>query len=68
MNFFLQLVVTGFALGMVYALVAIGFVIILKCSEVFNIAQGHFVLVGGTSAIPFWFRSASRYGPPSDWQ
>ena len=32
---------------MVYALIAIGFVIILKCSEVFNIAQGHFVLIGG---------------------
>ena len=47
MTFFLQLVVTGFAQGMVYALIAIGFVIILKCSEVFNIAQGHFVLIGG---------------------
>ena len=30
MTIFLQLVVTGFSLGMVYALVAIGFVIILK--------------------------------------
>jgi branched-chain amino acid transport system permease protein len=47
MTFFLQLVVTGLAQGMVYALIAIGFVIILKCSEVFNIAQGHFVLIGG---------------------
>jgi branched-chain amino acid transport system permease protein len=57
MNFFLQLVVTGFALGMVYALVAIGFVIILKCSNAFNIAQGHFVLIGGylgyTFLVPF---------------
>jgi branched-chain amino acid transport system permease protein len=57
MTFFLQLVVTGFALGMVYALVAIGFVIILKCSEAFNIAQGHFVLIGGylgyTFLVPF---------------
>ena len=47
MNFFLQLVISGFALGMVYALIAIGFVIILKCSQVFNIAQGHFVMIGG---------------------
>ena len=47
MTFFLQLVITGFAQGMVYALIVIGFVIILKCSEVFNIAQGHFVLIGG---------------------
>jgi branched-chain amino acid transport system permease protein len=62
MTFFLQLVVTGFALGMVYALVAIGFVIILKCSEAFNIAQGHFVLIGGylgytfliTFGLPIW--------------
>jgi len=53
MNFFLQLVVTGFALGMVYALIAIGFVIILKCSEVFNIAQGHFVLIGGYLGYTF---------------
>ena len=57
MTFFLQLVVTGFSLGMVYALVAIGFVIILKCSEAFNIAQGHFVLIGGylgyTFLVPF---------------
>jgi branched-chain amino acid transport system permease protein len=53
MNFFLQLVVTGFALGMVYALIAIGFVIILKCSEAFNIAQGHFVMIGGYLGYTF---------------
>ncbi len=53
MTFFLQLVVTGFSLGMVYALIAIGFVIILKCSNAFNIAQGHFVLVGGYLGYTF---------------
>ncbi len=53
MTFFLQLIVTGLAQGMVYALVAIGFVIILKCSEVFNIAQGHFVLIGGYLGYTF---------------
>ena len=53
MTFFLQLAVTGVAQGMVYALIAIGFVIILKCSEVFNIAQGHFVLIGGYLAYTF---------------
>ena len=57
MTFFLQLVVTGFSLGMIYALIAIGFVIILKCSEAFNIAQGHFVMIGGyigyTFLVPF---------------
>jgi len=53
MTFFLQLVVTGLSLGMVYALVAIGFVIILKCSNAFNIAQGHFVLIGGYLGYTF---------------
>lgn len=53
MTFLLQLVINGFALGMVYALVAIGFVIILKCSEVFNIAQGHFVMIGGYLGYTF---------------
>ena len=57
MNFLLQLAVTGFALGMVYALIAIGFVVILKCSGAFNIAQGHFVMIGGylgyTFLVPF---------------
>jgi branched-chain amino acid transport system permease protein len=62
MTFLLQLGVTGFALGIVYALIAIGFVIILKCSEAFNIAQGHFVMIGGylgytflvTFGLPIW--------------
>ncbi len=62
MTFFLQLAVTGFALGMVYALVALGFVIILKCSKAFNLAQGHFVMIGGylgytflvTFGLPIW--------------
>ena len=53
MIFFLQLVVTGFTLGMVYALIAIGFVIILKCSDAFNLAQGHFVLIGGYLGYTF---------------
>jgi branched-chain amino acid transport system permease protein len=47
---------------MVYALIAIGFVIILKCSQAFNIAQGQFVMIGGylgftflvTFHLPIW--------------
>jgi branched-chain amino acid transport system permease protein len=38
---------------MIYALVAIGFVIIVKCSNAFNIAQGHFVLIGGYLGYTF---------------
>ena len=47
MNFFLQLLVSGLTLGMIYALVAMGLVMIYKCSHVFNIAQGALVLLGG---------------------
>jgi branched-chain amino acid transport system permease protein len=50
---FLQLVINGFGLGMVYALIAIGFVIILKCSKAFNIAQGQFVMIGGYLGFTF---------------
>jgi len=53
MTFLLQLVISGFANGMVYALVAVGLVIILKCSEAFNIAQGHFVMIGGYLGYTF---------------
>jgi branched-chain amino acid transport system permease protein len=38
---------------MVYALIAIGFVIILKCSKAFNIAQGQFVMIGGYLGFTF---------------
>ena len=62
MTFFLQLVVTGFAQGMIYALVSLGFVIVLKCSKAFNVAQGQFVMIGGylgyaflsTFHLPVW--------------
>ena len=46
MTFFFGLLFTGLCLGFIYALIALGFVIVFKCSRVFNIAQGAFVLVG----------------------
>jgi branched-chain amino acid transport system permease protein len=57
MSYFFQLVVTGLSLGMMYALIGIGFVIIFKCSQAFNIASGQIVMLGGylgyTFLIPF---------------
>jgi branched-chain amino acid transport system permease protein len=53
MTFFLQLIVSGIGLGMIYALIALGFVIILKCSKAFNIAQGQFVMLGGYLGYTF---------------
>lgn len=53
MTLFLQLLVSGFGVGIVYAMIAMGFVIILKCSQAFNIAQGHFVMIGGYIGFTF---------------
>ena len=46
MDTLLQLTVSGLSNGMVYALVAVGFVIIYKASDVINFAQGEFLLFG----------------------
>jgi len=52
-TFFAQLFITGLALGMMYALIAIGFVIIFKCSRAFNIASGQIVMIGGYLGYTF---------------
>lgn len=46
MTTFIQLVFSGLALGCDYALIALGFTIIYKASEVINFAQGEFLLAG----------------------
>jgi branched-chain amino acid transport system permease protein len=45
--FFLELLVAGLLVGMMYALVALGFVLIYKASQAINFAQGEFVMFGG---------------------
>ena len=44
MGFFLETLIGGLMTGMLYALVALGFVLIFKASGVFNFAQGAMVL------------------------
>src|SRR5205085_3733360 len=51
MEFFLQLLLNGLVVGSIYALVALGFVIIYKSSGILNFAQGEFLLLG---AYVFW--------------
>ncbi|MCK9918133.1 branched-chain amino acid ABC transporter permease [Microbacteriaceae bacterium K1510] len=46
MDIFWQLLVIGLAVGSIYALIALGFVLIYKSSDAINFAQGEFVLVG----------------------
>jgi len=50
-TFFLQIIITGLVVGAVYALVAFGFVLIYKSSDVINFAQGEFLLVGAYVAL-----------------
>lgn len=46
MSTFVQLFGSGLALGAIYALVALGFVVIYRASQVFNFAQGEFLTFG----------------------
>ena len=59
---FLQLLLSGVALGCVYALVALGFVLIYKATETVNFAQGDLMMLGAFFALtgstvlglPYW--------------
>ena len=53
MDVWLQLTLSGLANGMVYALVAVGFVVIYKASDVINFAQGELLLFGAYLAFTF---------------
>jgi branched-chain amino acid transport system permease protein len=57
MGFFLETLIGGLMSGMLYALVALGFVLIFKASGVFNFAQGAMVLFAALAMARFaeWF-------------
>lgn len=46
-----QVLFSGMALGSIYGLVALGFAVIFKATEVFNFAQGMFVVCGAYLAV-----------------
>ena len=59
--FFVEVLVAGLLSGVMYALVALGFVLIYKASSVFNFAQGAMVFLAVLSfvgfmelGLPFW--------------
>jgi branched-chain amino acid transport system permease protein len=56
MEFFLQLAVTGVMLGSIFALVALGWVLIYKCSGVLNLAMGELTLIGGYVCLGMYER------------
>ena len=72
MGFFLETLFGGLMAGMLYSLIALGFVLIYKASGVFNFAQGAMVLFAALAMARFaeWFPSGSAStttGSPSVW-
>jgi branched-chain amino acid transport system permease protein len=53
MTFFLEVLITGLLVGIMYSLVALGFALIFKASEVFNMAQGDMSLLAGLALVGF---------------
>ena len=49
----LQYVITGLTVGSIYAMVALGFNIIYNVTEIINLAQGEFVMLGGLIMVFF---------------
>ena len=49
-----QLVFAGLAIGSVYALVALGFVMIFRATNVVNFAQGEFSMLGAYFLVALW--------------
>lgn len=56
MELFLQLVITGVMLGSIFALVALGWVLIYKCSGVLNLAMGELTMIGGYVCLGLYTR------------
>jgi branched-chain amino acid transport system permease protein len=59
---FLQLVISGIAIGCIYGLIALGFVLIYKATETVSFAQGDLMMLGAFGGLagmtmlglPFW--------------
>ena len=47
LQFGLSLVVSGITIGMMYSLIALGFVLVYKATDAINFAQGEFVMLAG---------------------
>lgn len=53
MEFFISLLIIGILQGGLYMMVALGIVVIFKCSGVFNLCQGELMLLGALVAYTF---------------
>jgi branched-chain amino acid transport system permease protein len=56
-GFFLLLMSNGILIGLMYALIALGFVLVYKATDAVNFAQGEFVMIAGilvAAALDIW--------------
>ena len=60
--FFIEVVVAGLLTGIMYSLVALGFVLIFKASGVFNFAQGAMVLFAALTLVGLMERGVPVWG------
>jgi branched-chain amino acid transport system permease protein len=58
--FLLALLLNGVSIGLMYALIALGFVLVYKATDAINFAQGEFVMMAGLIA-------AAVMGPEGTW-
>ena len=65
LDFTLLLVCSGLMIGLMYALIALGFVLVYKATDAINFAQGEFVMLAAIIAaaslgasMPFWLAAA----------
>ncbi|NKC11738.1 MAG: branched-chain amino acid ABC transporter permease [Gammaproteobacteria bacterium] len=56
----IELMINGLLVGSLYSIVALGFVLIYKASDVINFAQGQFVMFAGY-VIAFWLLSMNMH-------
>jgi len=56
MTFFFEVFITGLMVGIMYSLVALGFALIFKASDVFNMAQGAMSLFAGLALVGFLYQ------------
>ncbi|SVC94765.1 uncharacterized protein METZ01_LOCUS347619, partial [marine metagenome] len=57
----LQLVVSGLALGAIYSVVALGFVLVEKSTAVLNLAVGEFLMLGSYFGVAFFMERQTNF-------
>lgn len=70
MSEFLNYTINGALIGLLYALIAMGFIVIYRASKVFNFAQGELVVFGGfvvwwmitSIGLPYWIGIPLAFG------